>query len=115
MVDDVESSGRGTWLRLSCVDDDAQGEVLEVIWEVELDGQVMDSEAWAQIGAKGFDDARLFAAYFNTLRWNCVTATDPKLFQAPFRAGGGKRIRSVHLTFDSRAPSRRNVFQDCPS
>jgi len=23
----------------------------------------------------------------NTLRWNCVTATDPRLFQSPFRAG----------------------------
>jgi SNF2 family DNA or RNA helicase len=23
----------------------------------------------------------------HTLRWNCVTATDPNLFQAPFRAG----------------------------
>ena len=23
----------------------------------------------------------------NTLKWNCVTATDPRLFQSPFRAG----------------------------
>jgi SNF2 family DNA or RNA helicase len=29
----------------------------------------------------------IFAAYFNTLRWNCVRATDPRLFQSPFRAG----------------------------
>ena len=29
----------------------------------------------------------LFAAYLHTLRWNCVTATDPRLFQSPFRAG----------------------------
>src|SRR5690606_7864907 len=28
-----------------------------------------------------------FAAYLHTLGWNCVTATDPNLFQAPFRAG----------------------------
>jgi len=69
------------------VDDDAQGDSLEVIWETELDGQVLDAEAWAKIGHKGFDDPRHFAAYFNTLRWHCVTATDPKLFQAPFRAG----------------------------
>lgn len=87
LVDDVDPSPRGNWLRLSCVDDDAQGEALEVIWEAELDGEVMDAEAWGRIGAKGFDDSRLFAAYFNTLRWHCVTATDPKLFQAPFRAG----------------------------
>ena len=37
--------------------------------------------------AKGFDEPRQFAAFLHTLRWNCVTATDPNLFQAPFRAG----------------------------
>ena len=30
---------------------------------------------------------RQFAAFLHTLRWNCVTATDPNLFQSPFRAG----------------------------
>jgi superfamily II DNA or RNA helicase len=74
-------------MRLACVDDDAQGEQLEVIWEAELDGRILDAEAWARIGEKGFDEPRHFAAYFNALRWHCVTATDPKLFQSPFRAG----------------------------
>ena len=87
LVEDVAPSPTSTWLRLSCVDDDAQGEALEVLWEAELDGQILDAEAWAQIGHKGFDDSRHFAAYFNTLRWHCITATDPKLFQSPFRAG----------------------------
>jgi len=87
LVEDVAPSPSGTWLRLSCVDDDAQGDALEVLWEAELDGQILDAEAWAQIGHKGFDDARQFAAYFNTLRWHCITATDPRLFQSPFRAG----------------------------
>jgi superfamily II DNA or RNA helicase len=87
LVEDVAPSSSGTWLRLSCVDDDAQGDTLEVLWEAELDGQILDAEAWAQIGQKGFDDPRQFAAYFNTLRWHCITATDAKLFQSPFRAG----------------------------
>lgn len=87
LVEDVAPSPTGTWLRLSCVDDDAQGDALEVLWEAELDSQILDAEAWAQIGHKGFDDARQFAAYFNTLRWHCITATDPRLFQSPFRAG----------------------------
>jgi len=87
LVEDVASSPSGTWLRLSCVDDDAQGDVLEVLWEAELDSKILDAEAWAEIGNKGFDDPRQFAAYFNTLRWHCITATDPKLFQSPFRAG----------------------------
>lgn len=87
LVEETSPSANGSWLRLSCVDDDAQGVQLEVIWEAELDGLVLDEEAWAKIGEKGFDDPRQFAAYFNTLRWHCITATDPKLFQAPFRAG----------------------------
>ncbi|MBK8696989.1 MAG: hypothetical protein IPN17_33195, partial [Deltaproteobacteria bacterium] len=31
--------------------------------------------------------ARRFAAYLHAQRWNCVTATDPELLQAPHRAG----------------------------
>lgn len=76
-----------TLVRLSCVDDDNQGAPLEVLWEKELDPQVLTSEAWDAIAAKGFDESKLFAAYLNTLKWNCVTSTDPKLFQSPFRAG----------------------------
>ena len=76
-----------TLVRLSCVDDDNQGQPLEVLWEKELDPQVLTGEAWESIASKGFDDSRLFAAYVNTLKWNCVTSTDPKLFQSPFRAG----------------------------
>ena len=38
-------------------------------------------------GGQGFDPPRQFAAFLRTLRWGCVTATDPNLFQAPFRAG----------------------------
>ena len=33
------------------------------------------------------DPPRVFAAYLNTLRWNCITATDPRLFQSPYQAG----------------------------
>ena len=47
----------------------------------------MSGEAWDAIAQRGFDPPRIFAAYLNTLRWNCVTATNPRLFQSPFRAG----------------------------
>jgi hypothetical protein len=80
-------NGESPLVRLVCLDDDAQGEALEVVWGLELDREVLDAESWKSIGQKGFDQPRHFAAYIHTLRWNCVTATDPKLFQAPFRAG----------------------------
>ena len=74
-------------VQLACYDDDAEGETLSVLWGVERNPEVIDEEAWQDIGKKGFDDPRHFSAFIHTLRWNCVTATDPKLFQAPFRAG----------------------------
>ena len=72
---------------LACADDDAQGEVIEVFWEYELDRRILEEERWADLAASGFDEPRQFAAFLNTLRWGSVTATDPNLFQAPFRAG----------------------------
>ena len=72
---------------LSCLDDDAQGEPLSVLWEHELDARILEDDGWSAVADKGFDDPALFAAYLRTLSWNCVTATDPNLFQAPFRAG----------------------------
>ena len=76
-----------TQVRLSCVDDDAQGEPLEVFWEREIDAKLIGAATWDTVVSQGFDNPRYFSAYFHTLRWNCVTSTDPRLFQAPYRAG----------------------------
>jgi len=79
--------GDASLIRLFCVEDDAQGEPLEVLWEAEVDAEVKQGASWQDVAKRGFDPTRTFAAYLNTLRWNCVTATDPKLFQSPLRAG----------------------------
>lgn len=79
--------GDSMLLRLACVDDDAQGQHLQVLWERELDRQILTGEAWDAIAKRGFDSSDRFAAYLNTLRWNCVTSTDPNLLQSRFRAG----------------------------
>ena len=76
-----------TQVRLSCVEDDAQGEPLEVFWEREIDAKLIGAATWDTVVSQGFDNPRYFSAYFHTLRWNCVTSTDPRLFQAPYRAG----------------------------
>ena len=87
LVEEVTESPNGTLVSMACVDDDAQGEQTTVVWEVELDALVMDGEAWENIGKRDFDKPEFFAAYINTLRWHCVTSTNERLFQAPFRAG----------------------------
>ena len=81
------SPGQSALVRLACADDDAQGQVLEVWWDYEIDRRILEEEGWQDLAARGFDEPRQFAAFLHTLRWNCITATDPNLFQAPFRAG----------------------------
>ena len=88
LVEEVAANGAASPLvRLACADDDAQGQELEVYWDYEIDRLILAEEGWADLASKGFDSPRHFAAFLHTLRWNCVTATDPDLFQSPFRAG----------------------------
>src|SRR5687767_2386906 len=79
--------GQSPLVRLACADDDAQGQSLDVFWDYEIDRSILEEEGWQSLASKGFDPPPQFAAFLHTLRWNCVTATDPNLFQAPFRAG----------------------------
>jgi hypothetical protein len=85
----VESTtpGHSSLVGLACADDDPQGQSLDVFLGHELDRRILEEEGWRDLAAKGFDAPRQFAAFLHTLRWNCITATDPNLFQAPFRAG----------------------------
>ena len=90
LVEDVEPSvtpADSPLVRLACLDDDAQGQPLEVLWDLEPDAEVLNAAGWDHVAARGFDAPGLFAAYVHTLRWNCVTAANPRLLQAPFRAG----------------------------
>jgi len=90
LVDDVAPPprpGDATLVRLSCLDDDAQGTALSVLWECELDARVLEVTSWRDVAKRGFDPPARFAAYLHAQRWNCVTSTTPRLFQSPFRAG----------------------------
>ena len=89
LVEQVEPRGPGEspLVRLACADDDAQGQMLDVFWDYELDRKILDEEGWANLATQGFDSPRYFSAFLNTLRWNCVTSTDADLVQSPFRAG----------------------------
>src|SRR5205814_8807778 len=87
IVEEVVPPGAGddaTLVRMSCLDDDAQGQPLEVLWEKEVDAEPINAESWQEIAGRGFDPPKLFSAYLHTLQWNCVTATNPNLFQSPF-------------------------------
>jgi len=86
LVEQVDAGERGV-VHLVCLDDDAQGRRLQVLWELELGARVLVPEAVDLKGADTTDDPRRFSAYYHALKWSCVSATDAKLFQSPFRAG----------------------------
>jgi hypothetical protein len=90
LVRSVKAIGRGAdryrRVSLACVEDDAEGEELEVIWEHELDARVSKLD-FEQLGQRGFDPADRFAAYVHALRWNAVSAGDSEIIQSPWRAG----------------------------
>ena len=86
-VEPADEAGGDTIVRMACLDDDANGQKLEVFWEREVDARVLGKSTWETVGQRGFDDPQVFSSYLHTLQWNCVTSTDPQLFQAPLRAG----------------------------
>jgi hypothetical protein len=102
--------GQATHLKLTCLDDDHRGAELEVLWELELGAEVIHPESQLPSDIRALDDARAFCAYYNTIRWQGVTATESGRFQAPFRAG--IRIQPYQLTPLAKALSlpRANLF-----
>ena len=97
-------------VRLSCVEDDALGEPLEVLWDKEVDARALSGANWQAIASRGFDAPHLFSAYLNTLRWNCVTSTKADLFQAPYRAGIEVRAFQLEPLRKALTMPRVNLF-----
>lgn len=90
LVEDVVTPAEpdeATRVDLVCLDDDAQGRQLSVLWELELGARVLQPESEGLGEVFAIDPVSRFAAYFHALKWSQVTATRADLFQAPFRAG----------------------------
>lgn len=70
---------------LSAIEDDALGEELQVIWELESGTRVQEQ---AKLPApRGFDPPDRFDAFLNAVRWGAVVSADGRALQAPFRSG----------------------------
>lgn len=67
LVEDVDDGDdRLSVVALSCIDDDAQGEQLSVIWDAEIGARRVDEDPWTRIARDGTDDAAVFAAFLRT-------------------------------------------------
>jgi hypothetical protein len=102
-------SGDSTLVRMSCVDDDNQGQPLEVLWERDLDPEILTGESWESIAQQGFDEPKLFQAYLKTLTWKCVTSTDPQIFQSRESSGMSMAAFLLHAGVDFIMALERSV------
>ncbi len=70
---------------LSSIDEDALGEELQVIWEIEPGAQIIERAGLPAIS--GQDDPNTLEAFLDAVRWGAATNADRGFLQAPFRSG----------------------------
>ncbi|MGH9753930.1 MAG: DISARM system SNF2-like helicase DrmD [Blastocatellia bacterium] len=70
---------------LSSVEDDALGEELQVIWELEPGASVIERVALPEPG--GFDPPDRLDAFLDAVRWGAASTADIRSIQSPFRSG----------------------------
>jgi len=90
VVADVEGSAVGEaaashLVRLGSVDEDGRRDELEVVWELEPGGRVVERAGLPKPTA--WDDAEKLDAFLDAVRWGAATNADRRMLQAPFRSG----------------------------
>jgi superfamily II DNA or RNA helicase len=70
---------------LTSVEDDALGEELQVIWEIEPGARLTENNALPE--PAGFDTPQRLDTFLNAVRWGAASSADVRALQAPFRSG----------------------------
>lgn len=70
---------------LSSLDEDAIGEELQVIWQLEAGAKIIETAGLPAIS--GWDTHEKLEAFLDAIRWGAVTNADRSFLQAPFRSG----------------------------
>lgn len=81
----AEAARSQNLISLSSVEDDALGEELRVVWELEPGGAILERASMPEL--TGFDDPKRLDAFLNAVRWGAVSQADTSTLQAPFRSG----------------------------
>ena len=74
-------------ISLISVEDDATGEELSVIWELEPGASSVERPELPEVDADRIDEPRELDAFLDAVRWGAVTSADSRALQAPFRSG----------------------------
>jgi len=72
-------------VRLASIDEDALGEEIEVLWELEPGAHVIERAGLPRI--TGLDDPNTLQAFLDAVQWGAATNVDRAYLQAPFRSG----------------------------
>jgi SNF2 family DNA or RNA helicase len=72
-------------VKLSSVEDDALGEELDVIWELEPGARTIEKTPLPE--PIGFDTPQRLDTFLNAVRWGAASSADVKAIQSPFRSG----------------------------
>ncbi len=73
-------------VQLVSVDDDAHGDELRVVWEIEPGAEVIE-RALLPSPAEGFDPPARLDAFLDAVRWGAIESADAQTLQSPFRSG----------------------------
>ena len=89
VVSDIEASSsmpeEQCLVSLASLDEDASGEELQVIWQLEPGARVFEKAGLPDV--TGWDPIHKFEAFIDAVRWGAVTNADRSFLQAPFRSG----------------------------
>ncbi len=72
-------------ISLRSIEDDALGETLDVIWELEPGAKIEETVGLPEV--KGFDVPERLDAFLDAVRWGAISSADMRALQAPFRSG----------------------------
>jgi ERCC4-related helicase len=72
-------------ITLASVEDDALGEELQVVWELEPGAEVIEKVALPE--PTGFDPPDRLDAFLDAVRWGAASTADRRSIQSPFRSG----------------------------
>lgn len=82
---DSNRNGGQHLVSLASIDEDALGEELQVIWQIEPGARVLEKAGLPNI--TGCDEDERQRAFLDAVLWGAVTNADRSFLQAPFRSG----------------------------